>query len=438
MSVRIDREKSGDVPQRTRRSRAVLRGSRAALRGSRTALRGPRPETVPAWTAGACALVGVLDVAAGVVPRFRHGGAQTLVEVPPGALDPSAAALSLGAGVLLLLLAHGLRRRRRRAWRAAVVLLPAGALAQFAHRHSLAGVLVPLALLAVLLRHRDGFTAPPGPRSRWRAVANFVLMGAGSLVLGLVVVSVHPDRMVGDPSFADRIEHVLYGLSGLRGPLDYTGATSSTVALSLGALGLLTAVTTVHLALRPEHPATRLTEDDAARLRALLDEHGGRDPLGRCALRRDRAVVFSPSGRAAVTYRVVSGVMLADGDPIGDAEAWPGAIERFMDEAVAHSWTPAVTGCSGTGVEVWTRETGLDALGPDAGAVRGTADLSLAGRTMRTVRRRMRRIGRTGHGTRARRVRDLGEDAPDRAADPAPNGLLVVAAPQAGGFLDPA
>lgn len=27
--------------------------------------------------------------------------------------------------------------------------------------------------------------------------------------------------------------------------------------------------------------------------------------------------------------------MLASGDPIGDVEAWPGAIERFMDEARA-------------------------------------------------------------------------------------------------------
>jgi lysyl-tRNA synthetase, class II len=375
---------------------------------------GPRPEAVPAWVARACTLVGVLDVAAGVVPRFRHSRVHTLAEVLPGALGPFAAALSLSAGVLLLLLAHGLRRRKRRAWRAAVVLLPVGALAQFTYRHSLVGVLVPLALLVPLLRHRDEFTALPDPRSRWRALANFVLMGAGSLVLGLVVVSVHPDRMVGDPSLADRIEHVLYGLFGLEGPLDYTGTTSWTVAFSLGALGLLTAVTTIHLAFRPEHPATRLTEDDEARLRALLEKHGGRDSLGHFALRRDKAVVFSPSGKAAVTYRVVSGVMLAGGDPIGDVEAWPGAIERFMDEAVAHSWTPAVMGCSETGGEVWTRETGLDALELGDEAVVEVADFSLAGRAMRNVRQMVGRIGRAGYETRVRRVRDLGEGELDR------------------------
>ncbi|MFJ8150090.1 phosphatidylglycerol lysyltransferase domain-containing protein [Streptomyces sp. NPDC096048] len=382
--------------------------------------RGPRPEAVPLLVGRACALVGLLDIAAGVFPRFRHSRMHALAEVLPGSFGPFAAALSLSAGVLLLLLAHGLKRRKRRAWRAAVALLPLGAVAQFTYRHSLVGVLISLALLLPLLRHRDQFAALPDPRSRWRALANFVLMGAGSLALGLVVVNAHPHRMVGDPSLADRLTHVLYGLFGVEGPVDYGGNTSWTVAFSLGALGLLTAVTTVYLAFRPEHPAARLTEDDEARLRALLARHGGRDSLGHFALRRDKAVVFSPSGKAAVTYRVVSGVMLASGDPIGDVEAWPGAIERFMDEARAHSWTPAVMGCSETGGEVWTRETGLDALELGDEAVVDVADFSLAGRAMRNVRQMVKRIERAGYETRVRRVADLGDaelDRVRRAAD---------------------
>lgn len=237
-----------------------------------------------------------------------------------------------------------------------------------------------------------------------------MLLGAGSLALGLVVVSAHPGRVVGSPSVADRLQHVLYGMLGFEGPVEYAGDTSWTVAYSLGALGLLTAVTTIYLAFRPEHPAARLTEDDEARLRALLEKHGGRDSLGHFALRRDKGVVFSPSGKAAVCYRVVSGVMLASGDPIGDVEAWPGAIERFMDEARAHSWTPAVMGCSETGGEVWTRETGLDALELGDEAVVDVADFSLAGRAMRNVRQMVKRIERLGYETRVRRVSEIGED----------------------------
>ena len=76
-----------------------------------------------------------------------------------------------------------------------------------------------------------------------------------------------------------------------------------------------------------------LSDDDEERLRDLLDRYGDRDSLGYFALRRDKSVVFSPIGKAAVAYRVVAGVMLASGDPIGDVEAWPGAIRRFMAEA---------------------------------------------------------------------------------------------------------
>src|SRR6188472_2936002 len=118
MSSRIDGDKSGQVPI-----------------GVRRILRGPRPESVPGLVGTDVMIVGLLDIAAGVFPRFRHSRIHAVTEVLPGSLGPFAAALAISAGVLLLLLAHGLKRRKRRAWRAAVVLLPAGAAAQFMYRH---------------------------------------------------------------------------------------------------------------------------------------------------------------------------------------------------------------------------------------------------------------------------------------------------------------
>ncbi|RSS32016.1 hypothetical protein EF906_34660, partial [Streptomyces sp. WAC08241] len=125
MSDTLDGDKRGLVPVRVRRI-----------------LRGPRPEKVPSLVGTACTLVGLLDIAAGVFPRFRASRVHALAEVLPGTLGPLSAALSLSAGVLLLLLAHGLKRHKRRAWRAAVVLLPLGATAQFVWRHSILGALL--------------------------------------------------------------------------------------------------------------------------------------------------------------------------------------------------------------------------------------------------------------------------------------------------------
>ncbi|WP_414508029.1 phosphatidylglycerol lysyltransferase domain-containing protein [Streptomyces sp. NEAU-L66] len=396
MSDRLDGENSETVAWRTPRW-----------------LRGPRPEAVPAVVGTAGAVVGLLNLAAGVFPRFRHSRMHALAEVLPGAVSPLAAAASIVVGILLLLLAHGLKRRKRRAWGAAVALLPVGIAAQLVYRHSVFGAVLSLALLVYLVWHRREFAALPDPRSRWKAVANLVVLGGVSFAIGMVIVSSHPHKTIGSPSVWDRAQHVLWGLFGFEGPVGYTHHVDYTVGYSLGALGLLTVATTAYLAFRPEHPAARLTDDDEQQLRALLERHGARDSLGYFALRRDKGVVFSPTGKAAVCYRVISGVMLASGDPIGDVEAWPGAIERFMAEAKAHSWTPAVTGCSETGGQVWTRETGMDALELGDEAIVDVADFTLTGRAMRNVRQMVKRIERNGYETRVRRVRDL---APDELA----------------------
>ncbi|MFE7116426.1 phosphatidylglycerol lysyltransferase domain-containing protein [Streptomyces sp. NPDC057654] len=399
MSVRVDGKKSSEVPSEPQR-----------LSGLKRLVRGPSPERVPTVVGTIAALIGLLDVAAGVFPRFRHSRMHALAEVLPGAVNQLAAAASIVVGVVLLMLAHGLKRSKRRVWIAAVVLLPIGAAAQMIYRHSVSGAVLSLLLFAYLVRHRGSFEALPDPRSRWKALANFVIVGGVSVVLGFVIVGSHPHQVVGDPSLTAQLEHVLWGLCGFEGPVQYHGGVDYTVGYSLGALGLLTAATTAYLAFRPERPTAHLTEEDEDRLRELLAKHGARDSLGHFALRRDKSVVFSPSGKAAVSYRVVSGVMLASGDPIGDVEAWPGAIEQFMEQARRHSWTPAVAGCSETGGEVWTRETGLDALEMGDEAIVDVADFTLTGRSMRNVRQMVKRIERNGYITKVRRVGDLDAD----------------------------
>jgi lysyl-tRNA synthetase class 2 len=170
------------------------------------------------------------------------------------------------------------------------------------------------------------------------------------------------------------------------------------------ALGVFTLVVTAYLFLRPAEPKARLAPADAGRIRQLLAKYGDRDSLGYFALRDDKSVIWSPTGKACVCYRVVSGVMLAGGDPLGDPEAWPGAIQAFLDQAAMHAWAPAVMGCSELGAEVWCREGDLTALELGDEGIVNVADFSLSGRPMRNVRQMVSRVARNGYTAEVRRV----------------------------------
>jgi lysyl-tRNA synthetase class 2 len=172
-------------------------------------------------------------------------------------------------------------------------------------------------------------------------------------------------------------------------------------------LGLFTLLVTVYLFFRPARPAGRLGPQDAGRVRELLCKQGHRDSLGYFTLRSDKSVIWSPTGKACIGYRVVSGVMLAGGDPLGDPEAWPGAIHAFLDEAARHAWVPAVMGCGELAAEVWCREGGLTALELGDEAIVDVAGFSLKGRAMRNVRQMVNRVERSGYTAQVRRVRDI-------------------------------
>ncbi|MFI7537752.1 phosphatidylglycerol lysyltransferase domain-containing protein [Streptosporangium sp. NPDC049376] len=365
---------------------------------------------VPAAAGYASLTIGILDIVKAVVPPFRGTRVSEIAGFLPGTVTSIAQAASLVMGILLVMLAHALKRRKVRAWRTVVLLLPLSALIELVHMHRIIGAAISMLVFAVLVVNRREFHALSDPRTRWRAVWNLLLMFVLDVAIGWVVVNTHPHTIVGDPSLSDRLQHVLLGLVGLEGPVVYSsGRTADLVYFSLTGLGLLTAVTTAYLALRPEKPAAELSGEQEEAVREMLARHGARDSLGYFALRRDKSVIFSPSGKAAIAYRVVAGVMLASGDPVGDIEAWPGAIRRFLDEATRHAWVPAVIGCSEAGGEVWTREGDLSALEIGDEAVVETAGFTLQGRAMRNVRQMVNRVERAGYTCRVRRVGALSE-----------------------------
>jgi lysyl-tRNA synthetase class 2 len=366
-----------------------------------------------AWVPGTAALLTALIGLSDIVGIFKPDLATKFHKINylvPGTLATLGHTADVIIGLMLLMLAHGLRRRKRRAFQAVAVLLAVDIGIHFVHSSRIVTAVAALVLLIALLYFREEFYAEGDPRTRWRAAWVFAGLVAADLAIGLSYIIV-AHGLVTDYSFSQRVQEVIYGLVGVSGPVQwYPEARGDLFAFMTGGLGIFTLVVTVFLFLKPARPQARLGPADAGRVRDLLAKYGDRDSLGYFALRTDKSVIWSATGKACVCYRVVSGVMLASGDPIGDPEAWPGAIGPFLDEAARHAWAPAVMGCSELGAEVWCREGNLTALELGDEAIVNVADFSLSGRSMRNVRQMVNRVAKNGYTAQVRRVADIPAD----------------------------
>ena len=363
---------------------------------------------IPRTVGAVCLAIGILDVGAALTPRFSRRF-HLLADILPGTISDATVAALLVVGIGFMLLAGGLARRKRRAWQLAVLLLAMSVLLHLLGAVTHPGLAsVSFLMLVVLLVYQREFYAKGDPYTRWSALRYLLFLLPLSMLLGTLVAYGFRERVSDREGFSRMVGYVGLGLFGVPTRLDQqSGVRADIVYYALLALGLVTFGTFLFLLLRSPRPLPLLSADDQVRMRALLDREGERDSLGYFALRRDKSVVWSPTGKACVAYRVTSGVMLASGDPLGDPEAWPGAIEVFMDEARTHAWIPAVVACSETGAEVWCRETELDALEIGDEAIVEVDEFSLEGRSMRNVRQMVNRVCRAGYVCELRRMRDI-------------------------------
>ena len=361
----------------------------------------------PQIVSAVAALVGLLTLVAALwsSERDRVRPITDALGIPATA---AAAAVSAVAGLLLMRLAAGLRKRKRRAWAASVCVAVVLVVAHILKGHKIAESIIAFILLILLVTARSQFRAKADPASRWLALRAFVQLMFVALVYGMAMLYLYPHRVVGHPSFWARLQEVAYALVGANGPVVVVGERFSDIFHgTLLGFGLLTVVVVAMLGLRPSEPIARLSAADETRLRDLLAKQGGRDSLGYFALRRDKSVVWSPTGKAAITYRVVQGVALASGDPIGDPEAWPGAMCAYQKLVDEYGWTSAVIGCSELGAIVFKRECDLAALALGDEAIVEVEEFTLEGRSMRGVRQACTRVARAGYEVEVRRAKDI-------------------------------
>ncbi|MFF7981648.1 bifunctional lysylphosphatidylglycerol synthetase/lysine--tRNA ligase LysX [Streptomyces sp. NPDC007901] len=328
---------------------------------------------------------------------------------------------NLAYAVFLFLLGGATAARKKVAWWLVVIYLGLLVLADVLtvafgfDWYSFSSLVVCGLALALLIVARREFYAASRKAAVRRALGVLVVGLLVAILAGWGLVSLFPGSLPHGRHLAWAADRVCGGLVSGYG---YGGRPPRFVAFLLGLFGALALLNAAATLFRSQRLEAALHGDEEARIRALLRAYGDRDSLGYFATRRDKAVVFSASGKAAVTYRVEAGVCLASGDPVGDPEAWPHAIAAWLDRARGHAWVPAVMGASEDGARAYVR-AGLGALQLGDEAIVHVAAFDLGGREMRVTRQAVNRVRRTGATCRVRRHATLTEAEMEEVVDKA-------------------
>ncbi len=366
--------------------------------------------------AGLCAAAAVSEAAGTRIQPVRETVNQLLLPAPA----------NLGYAALVLLLGAGVARRKRVAhvflvtyfmlqlcWDTlALAALSLLAPADWGDRVppwwagpvTIANLVLTVAVLVVLYLSRREFYARVQRGSLRQALATLVALLTTFSLVGWGLVEMLPGTVDRDDRFLYALQRVLGG--AFEFSVNRRGFAAGWVNLLLGLFGAIALFASLGVLLRSQRQSAALTPPEEERIRTLLARYGERDSLGYFATRRDKAVVFSPTGKAAITYRVVAGVSLASGDPIGDPEAWGPAIAAWLDQARAYSWTPAVMGASEAGATAYAR-AGLRVIELGDEAILHVREFSLDGRDMRPVRQAVNRVARAGYTVRIRRHAEI-------------------------------
>ncbi|MEU6673747.1 bifunctional lysylphosphatidylglycerol synthetase/lysine--tRNA ligase LysX [Streptomyces sp. NPDC046925] len=329
---------------------------------------------------------------------------------------------NLAYAVFLFLLSAATAARKKVAWWLVIIYL--GLLLAFDvlgialgfYADSLPSLIVCSLAFVLLVLARKEFSADSRRGAVRRAVLVLVAGLAVAILVGWGLVALFPGSLPRGQALLWAADRVCGGL--FTGGDYFDGRPPRALHFWLGLLGALALLNAAATLFRSQRMEAALHGDEEPRIRALLGTYGARDSLGYFATRRDKAVVFSPSGKAAVTYRVEAGVCLASGDPVGDREAWPHAIGAWLDVARQYAWAPAVMGASEEGATAYAR-SGLGALQLGDEAILHVAEFDLDGRDMRVTRQAVNRVRRTGATTRIRRHSTLTDEEMEEIIDKA-------------------
>ncbi|MFK0252836.1 bifunctional lysylphosphatidylglycerol synthetase/lysine--tRNA ligase LysX [Streptomyces sp. NPDC090445] len=381
-------------------------------RGTRSRFLGRVPDAYAAFFGA----LGVVCAVLALSPTLRH-----LLRHVVWFLDAFVVPVSanLAYAVFLFLLAAALGTRKKVAWwivvtyLALLILVDVLIMAEGDFWIGGPSLVLAVAALVLLIAARREFYAASRPGAFWRALLVLGLGLLAAVLLGWGLVALFPGTLPPEQWLDWAAKQVFGGLFSAR---QFDGHPPRPLYFLLGLFGALALLNAAATLFRSQRLTAALHGDEEPRIRALLGAYGRSDSLGYFATRRDKAVVFAPSGRACVTYRVEAGVCLASGDPVGDPAAWSPAVDAWLGVARRHGWQPAVMGASEDGATAYAR-SGLSALQLGDEAILHVAHFDLDGRDMRVTRQAVNRVKRAGATTLIRRHSALTDEEMQRIID---------------------
>ena len=359
---------------------------------SQQTLKRARKVNLPTWLGRLAYLVGAVMIAAVFLPPLRKE-ADYFYEFIPLPIRATAAASAIFSGVIMITLARGLKRRKSRARNLAILLLILNSF------NSLTQSLVQLILLVLLIIYHKEFYAKSDPSTKWRPITAFIQMSLITLLSSGTLLYLRKDNLFyGSTSLFQIAKIVLLGFFGIDAGLTFRSERlSDSVAFFLGAMGIFTILVPLWLFFRRIKPINAMSEEERSILKKLYKHDELQDSVAYFATRYDKCVIWSKNKKAAIAYRVVNGVMLASGDPIGEYSLWPEAISEFIKVANQYAWTPGVMGATEKGGQVWIDQAKMMAIDIGDEAIIKVKDFTIEGKPMGNIRHMVNRTKRDGY-----------------------------------------
>ncbi len=369
---------------------AVLAGLAGALCGRARTSERPRSPLVLAWFVAAAGLLGMLDA---ILPNNRGA---LIAALAPEHVHGVSEALVAPLGLALVVAARGLARRKRRAWQVTLLLLLWLVALHLQHRFGYGAIATALVAVALLARRSD-FDALGDPESHPRLVLRGLVFAF--VIVDYALVALWVNRVMADQPYtlAFALRETARDAVGVNatGSGHLAGAFGVWFPLSV----LLLTVTAAGVLLLDWLAPWRYRHAQETRHRRLtrdLVAAWGVDTLAPFVLRGDKSYFFDEDETAFVAYKVVGGVAIVSGDPIGPPGQFPQLVGSFLGFAHTRGWRVAILGASEPALDVY-RAHGLHALYHGDEAVVHTSSFSLEGRPIRKVRQSVHRLERAGY-----------------------------------------